>query len=388
MSNTIDSELQLNLVLDSALEAYKRALLPITVFSTVFRDVMLKGTNKVGVPYYGLATSASQTRAANGSYKALATSTATESREITVNKNKVQAISFTSEERSRQPAFNPERHGRLKAEKLAFDIVADIFSGVRAADFDSTTISASTAGNFDEDDVADLAKLCVDGYWPTEGRGLVLAPGHYFNLIKQPAILDLSQSGSLDALREAMVRRLLGFDIFGTAGLPSNNGTAVTGITGLDSTDVITATAHGLAVGDRIRFPALTGGSGLTAATGRYYVLTVPTENTLTISDTAGGSTLSLGSNITDGSIQKYEDIAGVAVVPNAMGVAFAPVEPSAAMRAQLADYRIVNDPDSGIALEYKHLVYPDTDEEVQVIEAHYGYATMDTDALKIVRNS
>jgi hypothetical protein len=114
----------------------------------------------------------------------------------------------------------------------------------------------------------------------------------------------------------------------------------------------------------------------------------VPSDDTLTISATAGGSTQTLGSNITDGSIQKYEDIAGVAVVPNAMGVAFAPVEPSAAMRTQLADYRIVNDPESGIALEYKHLVYPDTDEEVQVIEAHYGYATMDTDALKIVRNS
>lgn len=387
MANTIDSELQLNLVLDSALEAFKREILPLTSFSTVFQDVQLQGTNKMAVPYYPLATSDSQTRASGGSYKALATATATESRDITVNKNKLQAISFTSEERSRQPRFDPERHGRLKGEKLAYDIIAQILGLVRAADFTGTTINASTSGNFDEDDVADLAKICMDDFWPKGERSLILGSGHYHNLIKQPAILDLSQSGSMEALREAMVRRLMGFDTFGTAGLPSNNGTAVTGITGLDSTDVITATAHGLAVGDRVRFPALTGGSSLTAATGRYYVLTVPDANTLTISDTAGGSTLSLGSNITDGSIQKYEDIAGIAVLPNAIGVAFAPVQPSAAMMKQLADYRIVTD-GNGLSLEYKHLVYPDTDEEVQVIEAHFGFDLMDTAALKIIRNS
>jgi hypothetical protein len=387
MANTIDSELQLTTVLDTALVAFKRAILPLTLFSTVFRNVALQGTNKVAVPYYPLATDASATRAADGSYKALATNTSTESRDITLNKNKVQALSFNSTERNRQPAFNPEMHGRLKGEKLAYDIIADIFSLVRAADFDSSTISASTAGNFDEDDVADLAKICMDSYWPDANRGLILAPGHYFNLIKQPAIIDGSQSGSFEALREAMLRRLMGFDIFGTAGLPTNNGTAITGIAGEADTEVFTKTAHGLVDGDRVRFPALTGGSGLTADTGRYYVIDAA-ANTFKVSATVGGAAVNFTTDVTDGSVQKYEDIAGVAVLPNALGVAFAPVQPSAAMRSQLADYRIVDDPESGISLEYKHLVYPDTDEEVQVIEAHYGFDLMDTDALKIVRNS
>lgn len=388
MANTIDSELQLTTVLDTALVAFKRAILPLTLFSTIFRNVMLQGTNKIAVPYYPLSTSSSQTRTASGSYIALATDTDTQMRDITLNKNKVQAISFTSEELNRQPAFNPEMHGRLKGEKLAYDIINDILSVVRAADFDSTTISASTAANFDEDDVADLAKLCMDDFWPEAGRGLALGSGHYFNLIKQPAIIDGSQSGSFEALREAMVRRLMGFDIFGSPAVPTNNGTAVTSITGEADTEVITATAHGLAVGDRVRFPALSGGENLTADTGRYYVVSVPSANTLTVSATVGGSAVNFTTDITDGSIQKYENIVGMAVLPSAIGVAFAPVQPSAAMRRQLADYRIVDDPESGISLEYKHLVYPDTDQEVQVIEAHYGYATMETDALKIIRES
>jgi hypothetical protein len=388
MANTIDSELQLTTVLDTALVAFKRAILPLTLFSTVFRNVQLQGTNKIAVPYYPLSTSSSQTRAADGSYKALATATDTQMRDITLNKNKVQAISFTSEEINRQPAFNPAMHGRMKGEKLAFDILADILSVVKASAFTGTTIADGTSGNFDEDDVADLGKICMDDFWPEAGRGLALSSGHYYNLLKQPAIIDGSQSGSFDALREAMVRRLMGFDIFGSAGVPTNNGTAFA-VLGEADDEVFTAVAHGFAVGDRIRFPAVVGGTGLTADTGRYYVKTVPTADTFTISETLGGATKTISADATAGTtVQAYENIAGMAVLPSAIGVAFAPVQPSGAMRSQLADYRIVDDPESGIALEYKHLVYPDTDQEVQVIEAHYGYATMETAALKILRAS
>lgn len=383
MANVISSDLQLTKVLNSSLRAFKRAILPLTAFSTVFERQQLQGTDTIAVPYYPLASSASQTRAASGSYLALATDTATGSKSITPTRHKMQAISFTSTERSRQPALNPEMHGQLKGEKLAYDVLADVLSVIRLADYTGTTLAAGDHSSFDEDDVADLARICMSDYWPEVGRSLILDPSFYFNLVKQPAIIDASQSGSVAALREAAIRRLLTFDVFGSAGTPTNNGTAVTGITGVDSTDVITATAHGLAVGDRVRFPALTGGSALTADTGRYYVKTVPTADTLTIAATAGGATQTLGSNITDGSIQKYENLGGFACFPSAILTAFAPVEPSGAMRQQLADYRIVEDDESDLVLEYKHLVYPDTDQEVQVIECHYGYALGETAALK-----
>lgn len=382
MANTIASELQKTKVLDSALRAFKRAILPLTVFATVFRRVALEGDDTMAIPYYPLATSASQSRDVDGSYKALATSTTTSSKTLVPTRNKVQAISFTSTERNRQPAFNPEMHGQLKGEKLAYDVIADILSVIRSADFSGTTISPTTSSNFDEEDVADLGKICMDDFWPEAGRGLILSPAYYYNLLKQPAILDLSQSGSDQALRDAMVKRLMGFDVFGSAGTPTNNGTAFA-VTGADAGDLFTAVAHGLAVGDRIRFPALTGGSNLTADTGRYYVKTVPSDDTFTIASTPGGATVDLGSNVTAGTCQKYENLAGFAAFPSAILAGFAPVPPSEAMRGQLADYRIVDDEDSDIVLEYKHLVYPDTDEEVQVIECHYGYALGETAALK-----
>jgi len=102
----------------------------------------------------------------------------------------------------------------------------------------------------------------------------------------------------------------------GTAKLVSTKtgliGFATFTITGVASTDVITTTgAHGLSVGDRVYFPALTGGSGLTAASAFYYVQSTPTTTTLKVSATLGGSALDFTTDISAGTIQRtyVEDI-------------------------------------------------------------------------------
>jgi len=78
--------------------------------------------------------------------------------------------------------------------------------------------------------------------------------------------------------------------------------TDTTGVTvgttfiGSASTDTLTtATAHGIIVGDRVRCVAGTGAlpTGISAATD-YWVLTVPTTTTLTISATRSGTLLNI----------------------------------------------------------------------------------------------
>ena len=388
MANTIDSQLQLTEVLDSSMRAIKRKLMPLLQFSTVFQDVQLKGDGTMAVPHYPLtATGSSSTRAANGSRKALASGTATEARTIDNFTNKVQALSFTATERARQPLLNPEMHGMLKGEALAYDILADIFGVVRASDFDSTTIAAVTAANFDEDDIGDLRQICAEEFWPDSGRSLILNPAYGTNLLKQAQIIDASMRGDGGrSFRDGVLGNVLGFDVVETAGLQANNGTAISSITGVAATDVITATAHGFAVGDRVLFPTLTGGSGLTAATVAYYVITVPSVNTFTVSATPGGAVLDFSSAITDGSVRLFENIQGVAILPSALLIGFAPVPPTAAIRQKLFDYQELRD-ESGLVLQYYHFADEDTDEEVQTIECHYGFATGDTDQLKIIRS-
>ncbi len=380
MANTIDSELQLTEILDSALTAFRRAVLPLRSFATVYSDVALQGDDKIAVPYYPLSTSSSQTRAADGSYKSLVTNTTTNAREVTIDKNKVQGLSFTGRERSRQPMFDPVKHGELKGHKLALDVVEDVFSLVTKANFSGTTIAASTAANFDEEDVALLAQYCAEDEWP-EMRSMVLNPAFHYNLVKQPALLDLSQSGSSAALREGRIADIMGFETMMSNGVKTNNGTATALTSVTNATNLFTLASHGLTDGDIIQFTATTLPTGISGSTD-YYVISATTD-TFQVSATEGGSAVAISDDGTSVSFTEYERIAGFVAAGSPILCAFAPVPPTDGVRQLLIDYRQVTDTDSGAVLEYKRIAYPDTDEEAQFIEAHYGYALGESAGIK-----
>lgn len=68
---------------------------------------------------------------------------------------------------------------------------------------------------------------------------------------------------------------------------PAN--TAVTGIAVAITTGIATKTAHGLKVGQQFIVTALTGGTGITI-NNYYWVVSAPTADTFTFSDTRGGA--------------------------------------------------------------------------------------------------
>lgn len=71
------------------------------------------------------------------------------------------------------------------------------------------------------------------------------------------------------------------------------------------ATGVITASAHGLVVGDRVKVGTTNG--SMVAGT-RYYVLTVPSSSTFTIGATPGGSTILANSDGTVGTVVEVTD--------------------------------------------------------------------------------
>jgi hypothetical protein len=233
MANTIDAGLQLDVVLDTIFTAFKRAIAPLKTFSTVFSDVPLKGSNEINVAYYPLVTTASAAFATT--YSALAHSTATQIRTVNVNKRMAQVISFTSAERARQPFFDPVKHGTMMAEKLVFDVMADILSVVTAANYAGSTIAASASTAFDENDVADLAQKCMEDFWPAGGRGLVLNPAFWYAVVRRPLIIQVDQHGNTTGQTEGDFARLLGFDAYGSAGVPVNGAEKIAGFAALPS---------------------------------------------------------------------------------------------------------------------------------------------------------
>lgn len=80
-----------------------------------------------------------------------------------------------------------------------------------------------------------------------------------------------------------------------------------------DDETVTTDRVHGLTVGEKVEFVQLAGGTGLTGralgATGhptRYFVRTVPTSKTLTVSATLGGGAVNVTADATRGFIRRY----------------------------------------------------------------------------------
>jgi len=392
-TNTIADGLTLTRVLENALIGFKTALAPLGVFSTAaVKDPAGAGNdsdNSVSVPVYDYTSGDAQTRTAGQAYSSKVSNTTTSVRKIAINTEKVVGISFTNEEAQNQVAFNPVQHGLIKGHDLARTVLQDIFSVVRYGNYPNATLAAMLATNFDENDVADLAQKAMEANWPEMPTpGLVLNPGFHFNLLKQKAIIDASQAGSSDALRNARINQIMGFQEVGTNGLPSNNdaGQAFTAAT----TDIITAAAHGLLTGDQVQVSsATTLPAGLSAATYYYFLkLTADTGKLCaTLADAVAGTGIV---DITDTgtgvhTITLKTNLVGVAGTSSGIITGFRPVIPTKGIRQKLVNFELVDDKETGLVLEYRHIADEDLGIEYQLIGCHYGKAYGVQAALKLL---
>lgn len=224
-TNTINAALQLDVILPTLMRAFKQRMTPVLKFSTVFRDVALKGTNEINVPYYALD---STTPTDFSSSYAFSGSTSSTAKTITVNKRKYVPLSWTSDEERRQPLFNPVMLLTLKAEALADAVIEDIFSVVTAANFTNTAVtSAAAAMNFDK--VLDAKKIADEAHWPTAGRALFLNTSHDTYLLRD-TMLGGANYLSAGQAREGTVPRIAGFDYMAIPALPSNGTENIAGV--------------------------------------------------------------------------------------------------------------------------------------------------------------
>ena len=219
MATTISSELKLNVVLDSALVALREALLPLNSFSTVYNSVPLQGTDKIAVPFFPLATDA--TSDFNGTYS-FSDTNAINSREITVNKRKYQALSFTSSELARQPYFNPEQLGFLKGRKLAEDILRDVLGVVTLANY-GAAIHTGVSSSFDSDDLITMKTALDQAKWAKSSRVMILDNAYEGALLKDASIKNAAAVGSSSAIQNGRLPQIAGFDVIGTNLIPGNS---------------------------------------------------------------------------------------------------------------------------------------------------------------------
>lgn len=229
MAITINAALKRDLVLNQGLTALKKKLTPILAFATKFSDVPLLGTNKVSVPYYSLASGASTDFVQANGYVMSGNQTISV-REVTVNKRKYRPFSFTSEEFSRQPFLSASKLFDLEVDKLADDIITDVFSVVTATNYPSTTLAAQLASAFDLDDALAMRELCTKAYWPLSGRSLVLDTAPGLSLMKDSR-LGFANSQSTAQVTEGFPNiKIAGFTPIEVPNLPANGAEKIMGM--------------------------------------------------------------------------------------------------------------------------------------------------------------
>lgn len=292
------ASLKVDIILNAALLAFRRQVIPIRIFSTAWRKEQkpFQRGDQMKVPYYPLETAASKDFA--GSYDFTDAGPNASTKDVTVNKRKYQPLITTSSELDRYN-HDPEQLGKMKGAKLGLDIVTDILSAVTLANFGAAVFTGA-ASTFDADDVADLQLACDEANWPTMMRSLLIKSAYRTALLKDNAIQDASAYGDSDPIKEGRIERLHGFDVFPSNEIPANG-----------------------------------------------------------------------------------QNLVGACVYPSALLVGFSPVEPAESVRKQLTDYRVVQDPETGIYFEYRAWGDPDSDSHKEVIECNYGYAVGEAAALK-----
>jgi type II secretory pathway pseudopilin PulG len=220
--NTVDAELNLNVILSAAISAFRRAVFPITVFANIFRNVQLKGTNKVAVPYYPLETTASRDFNQDDGY-VFDDDSATQVKEITINKRKYQPLRFTSSELARIPMLNAQKIGTNKGEKIAYDVLQDILSIFTAANGYTVqgTPADITPGNYDSNAVIGWRTSVGKVPWPTTGRGLLTNVDLDGALLNDNAFKAAYSIGTDQVIRTGMLPNIFGFDYSSTPAIPA-----------------------------------------------------------------------------------------------------------------------------------------------------------------------
>jgi hypothetical protein len=180
------------------------------------RDQVLTETDTIQVPFYPLEALASKDF--DGSYSFGNADGTVNAKPVVVNKRKYQPLEFTSKQLARNSVVDLGKIMMLKAEKLAEDILNDIWSVVTAANF-GAAIFTGAANTFDRDDVADLRPTLSQANWPMAGRALVLESAYEGNVTKS---LTALQNAGDEPLREGVSGRVAGFDLYDHPNMPGN----------------------------------------------------------------------------------------------------------------------------------------------------------------------
>lgn len=315
--------LTVDAILNEVLDDFVIAVPALNRMGRDFRPGALK-LNKTYTAHIAGTPTVGSYSAGNGGYKNAAQSARSllTDIDITVDQHKCVSLKFEHLNAIKDDKNEYDAVIRGAAYALAKEVINSIVAKMTSREITQSSTYAVNDSDYDAvNNVRDDMNLI--GASPLRRAGIInTSVASILSLDSRVQSADYrGEMSDVNAFRR--FRNLCGFEeVMEWPELPSNNGSAITIASGEADDEVITTSAaHGLLVGDRVTFPTLTGGSGLTAVSGVYYVVSVPTSTTLTVSATSGGSAVNFTTDISAGTIQRYENVTGVFWEPRGVAV-------------------------------------------------------------------
>lgn len=217
MANTIDTNLQNNIISQSALEAFTSILAPLSAFSTSFNDeASQRGKTITAAKLANTDTADDFT----GTYTAM--NTTYDDVQITLSQHKFVTWHITDTERSQSSAVELERFGYQKGGDLAKAVFQDVLSQVTNANYSSKI--TKTSSDFDSDEVADLREDGLDANLYPDQCSLVLANSYFTSLLKDSDLAHAMNYGSAEVIQGGRVPSLFGIkSVYETNSIPANS---------------------------------------------------------------------------------------------------------------------------------------------------------------------
>lgn len=216
-TNTLNG-VNLTRISQLTLDALQTEGIPLSAFTTDFSADALPQGETITTRFVTVPT----TQNFNSS-KATGNS-ATTARSITLNQYRGVSIGFKDTELTYSDVELGSKFVKPAISAIVDEMIAYVLGFVTDANGFGTLDLVSTAGNFDDDDVADLAQTLSTAKVPKAGRSLILKPTYFASLAKTGAIKDASSYASAEPIRENRIPRLHGFDVIEYNGtIPTNS---------------------------------------------------------------------------------------------------------------------------------------------------------------------
>lgn len=217
MANTINANLENNIISQAALEQFVSILAPLQAFSTSFNDEASSRGKTVSITSLDNTSDAASFA---GTYSA--TDTTYGAIQITLDQHLFVTWNVTDTEVANSSAVELERFGYQKGGDLAKAVFQNILAEVTSTNYSAD--NTITAANFDADDVADLREELLDVNCYPDQCSLVIDNSYFTYLLKDTALSSALAFGGDEAIRGGRIPSLYGINsIWETNSIPGNS---------------------------------------------------------------------------------------------------------------------------------------------------------------------